>query len=90
MQVINGNTSYSFEIRDGSTMLFNVAVRSFMPREIKCFQSFCDKKCRYITSDRKGEPLKQMQEYGINTAGTRKQIQVSSISAKFKLHILPE
>ena len=42
-----------FEACVEGTMLFNVAVRPFLAREIKSFQKFCDKKNRYIWSDRK-------------------------------------
>ena len=37
-----------FEACDEGTMLFNVAVRPFLAREIKSFQKFCDKKYQYI------------------------------------------
>ena len=71
-----------FEACVESTMLFNVAVRPFSAREIKSLQRFCDKKYRYIWSDRKSEPLRQMQEYGINMADIRNQLQVSSVRTK--------
>ena len=71
-------------------MLFNVAVGPFLVREIKSFQRFCDKKYRYFWSDRKGEPLRQMQEYGINMADIRNQQQASSIRTKVELRILLE
>ena len=66
-------------------MLFNVAVRPLLERKIKRLQRFRDKKYRYICSDRKGEPLRQMQEYGINFADIRNQLQVSSIRTKIEV-----
>ena len=75
----------AFEACVEGTMLFNTAVRPFLAREIKSFQRFCDKKYRYIWSDRKGEPLRQMQEYGINMADIRNQLQVSSIRTKIEV-----
>ena len=77
-----------FEACVESTMLFNVAVRPFLARDIKSFQNFCDKKYRYIGSDRKGEPLRQMQDYGINMADIRNQLQVSSIRTKVEVALL--
>jgi len=74
-----------FEACVESTMLFNFAVRPFLAKEVKSFQRFCDKKYRYIWSDRKGEPLRQMQEYGINMADIRNQLQVSSIRTKIEV-----
>ena len=71
-----------FEACVESTMLFNVAVRQFLAREIESFQRFYDKKYRYIRSDRKGESLRQMQDYGISMADIRSQLQVSSIRTK--------
>ena len=74
-----------FEACVEGTMLFNIAVRPFLAREIKSFQRFCDKKYRYIWSDRKGEPLRQMQEYQINMADIRNQLQASSIRTKIEV-----
>ena len=74
-----------FEACVEGTMLFNTAMRPFLAREIKSFQRFCDKKYRYIWSDRKGDSLRQMQEYGINMADIRNQLQVSSIRTKIEV-----
>ena len=74
-----------FEACVEGTMLFNAAVRPFLAREIKSFQRFCDKKCRYIWSDRKGELLRQMQEYGVNMADVRNQLQVSLVRTKIEV-----
>ena len=74
-----------FEACVEGTMLFNIAVRPFLAREIKSFQRFCDKKYRYIWSDRKGEPLRQMQEYQSNMADIRNQLQASSIRTKIEV-----
>ena len=54
-----------FEACVESKMLFHVAVRPFLVKEIKSSQRFSGKKYRYIWSDNKGEPLRQIQEYGI-------------------------
>ena len=51
-----------FEACIESTLLFNAAVKPFHQREIKAMQTFVDKKCRYIWSEKSGEPLRQMQE----------------------------
>ena len=71
-----------------SIVLFNIVVHPFLAREIKILQQFCDKKYRYIWSDRKGEPLRQMQEYGINMTNIRNQLQVSSIRTKVEVAYL--
>ena len=42
-------------------------------------QKFFDKKYRYIWSEKNGEPLRQMQEQGLNMAGIRKALEVSTI-----------
>ena len=68
--------------------MFNVAERPFSAREIKSLQRFCAKKYRYIWSDRKSEPLRQMQEYGINMADIRNQLQVSSVRTKVEVAYL--
>ena len=74
-----------FEACVESIMLFNVAVRPISAREIKSLQRFCDNKYRYIWSDRKSEPLRQMQEYGINMVDIRNQLQVSSVRTKVEV-----
>ena len=74
-----------FETCIESTMLFSIAVRPFLAREIKSFQRFCDKKYRYIWSNRNGEPLRPIQEYGVNMADIRNQLQVSSIRKKLEV-----
>ena len=74
-----------FEACVEGTMSFNVGVRPFSARKIKSFQRFNDKKSRYIWSDRKGEPLRQMQEYGISMADIRNQLQALSIRTKIEV-----
>ena len=74
-----------FEACVEGTMLFNVAVRPFLAREIKSIQRFCGKKYRYIWRDRKGEPLRQMQEYGVNMADVRNQLQESPVRTKIEV-----
>ena len=43
-----------------STILFNSAVRPFSPSETKRIQSCIDKRYRYIWSNKKEEPLRQI------------------------------
>ena len=78
-----------FEACIESTLLFNAAVRPFHQREIKAMQKFVDKKYRYIWSVKNGEPLRQMQEQGINMADIRKTLKVSTIRNKIeKAHLM--
>ena len=52
-------------------------------------QTFVDKKYRYIWSEKNGEPLRQMQEQGINMADIRKTLKVSTIRNKIeKAHLM--
>lgn len=78
-----------FEACIESTLLFNAAVRPFHQKEIKAMQTFVDKKYRYIWSEKNGEPLRQMQEQGINMADIRKTLKVSTIRNKIeKAHLM--
>ena len=74
-----------FEACVEGTMLFNIALRPFLAREIKIFQRFCDNKYICIWSERKDEPFRQIQEYGINMASIRYQLQFSSMRTKVEV-----
>ena len=62
-----------------STILFNAAVRSFSKSETKRIQSWIDKRYRYIWSNKKEEPLRQMDRNHMNMQDVRNELDVMTI-----------
>ena len=65
-----------------STILFNSAVRPFSQSETKRIQSWIDKRYRYIWSNKKKEPLKQMESNHMNMQDVRNELDVMTIRSK--------
>ena len=62
-----------------STILFNAAVRPFSKSETKRIQSWIDKRYRYIWSNKKEEPLRQMERNHMNMQDVRNELDVMTI-----------
>ena len=72
-----------------STNLFNAAVRPFSKSETKRIQSWIDKRHRYIRSNRKEEPLRQMESNHMNMQDVRNELDVMTIRNKIeKSHLV--
>ena len=67
-----------------STILFNSAVRPFSQSEIKRIQSWIDKRYRYIWSNKKEEPLRQMERNHMNMQDVRNELDVMTIRSKLE------
>ena len=65
-----------------SSVLFDAQVRTWRAKELKRMQSFVDKAYQYIWSDKKKQPLRQMQEEGVNMVDVRKLLGVKSLRWK--------
>ena len=67
-----------------STVLFDCQARTWRVKEVKRLQSFVDRAYRYVWSDKKGPPLVQMQEEGVNMVDVRKALGVKSLRWKIE------
>ena len=67
-----------------STILFNSAVRPFSQSETKRIQSWIDKRYRYIWSNKKEKPLKQMERNHVNMQDVRNELDVMKIRSKIE------
>ena len=67
-----------------STILFNAAVRAFSKSETKRIQSWIDKRYRYIWSNKKEEPLRQMERNHMNMQDVRNELDVMTIRSKIE------
>ena len=67
-----------------STILFNAAVRPFSKSETKRIQSWIDKRYRYIWSNKKEEPLRQMERNHMNMQDVRNELDVMTIRSKIE------
>ena len=65
-----------------STILLNSAVRPFSKSEAKRIQSWIDKRYRYIWSNKKEEPLRQMERNRMNMQDVRNELDVKIIRSK--------
>ena len=57
-------------------------------RDVKKLQSFIDKCYRYAWSDGRGEPLRQMEERGVNMVDVRKRLGIKSLRWKIEKRVL--
>ena len=72
-----------------STILFNAAVRPFSKSETKGIQSWIDKRYRYIWSNKKEEPLRQMERNHLNMQDVGNELDVMTIRSKIeKSHLV--
>ena len=55
-----------------STVLHECHARVWYKRELKEVQQWMNKCYRYVSSDRNGQPLRQMSEWGVNIGDVRK------------------
>ena len=70
-----------------SSVLFDAQVRTWRAKELKRMQSFVDKAYQYIWSDKKKQPLRQMQEEGVNMVDVRKSLGVKSLRWKVERRV---
>ena len=71
-----------------STGLFNCSIRPWHSAEIRKLQSYVDKLYRYVWSDKEKQPLKEMQEKGVNMFHVRKTLGVGSLEMKIEKRTL--
>ena len=77
------------ETRVESIILFNSAVRPFLQSETKRIQSWIDKRYRYIWSNKKEEPLKQMEGNHMNMQDAWNELDVMTTRSKIeKRHLI--
>ena len=57
-------------------------------RETSHLQSWIDRCCRYVWSDRNGETLRQMEERGVNVQDVRSCLRVMSVRLKIQKRVL--
>ena len=67
-----------------STILFNAAVRPFSKSETKGIQSWIDKRYRYIWSNKKEKPLRQMERNHLNMQDVGNELDVMTIRSKIE------
>ena len=67
-----------------STGLFNCSIRPWHSAEIRQLQSYVDKLYRHVWSDKEKQPLREMQEKGVNMFQVRKTLGVGSLEMKIE------
>ena len=70
-----------------SALLFDSGIRVWYRRELKKMQSFMDKCYRYVWSNRREQPLRRMQELGINMWDVRSMLGVKSVRLKVEKRV---
>ena len=71
-----------------SSGLFNCSIRPWHVAEIRKLQRYIDKLYRYIWSNKKKQPLREMQEKGVNMFQVRKTLGVGSLELKIEKRTL--
>jgi hypothetical protein len=71
-----------------SSMLYDCQARVWYKKDIKRVQKWMDKCYRYVWSDRKGQPLRQMSERGVNMTDVRVRLGVKSVAWKIERRVL--
>ena len=77
-----------FELCVESTGLFNCSIRPWHAAEIRNSQRYVDKLYRYVWSDKKKKPLREIQEKKINVFQVRKDLGVGSLEMKIEKRTL--
>ena len=70
-----------------SALLFDCGVRVWYKKEFKRLQSFMDKCYRYVWSSGRFQPLKRMQELGVNMYDVRSMLGVKSVRWKIEKRV---
>ena len=71
-----------------SSLLYDCQARMWYKREVNKLQKWVDKCYRYVWSNRNGQPLRQMQERGVNMVDVRSLLGVRSIAWKIEKRVL--
>ena len=71
-----------------SSLLYDCQARVWYKRDIRKLQQWMDRCYRYVWSDRNGEPLRQMQERGVNMYDVRFRLGVKSVRWKIEKRVL--
>ena len=67
---------------------FNCSIRPWHAAEIQKLQRYADKLYRYVSSDKKKQPLREMQEKKVNMFQVRKDLGVGSLEMKIEKRTL--
>ena len=70
------------------SLLYDCQVRVWYVRDIKRMQKWIDKCYRYVWSDRNGQPLRQMEQRGVNMQDVRNVLKVRSLRWKIEKRVL--
>ena len=71
-----------------SSSLFNCSIKPWHAAKIRKLQRYVDKLYRYIWSNKKKQPLREMQEKGVNMFQVRKTLGVGSLELKIEKQTL--
>ena len=71
-----------------SSLIYDCQARTWYKRDTKRLQQFMDKCYRFVWSNRRGQPLRQMEELGINMQDIRNRLKIKSIRWKIEKIIL--
>lgn len=71
-----------------SSLLYDCQARVWYKRDVKRLQKWMDKCYRYAWSNRNGQPLRQMQERGVNMQDVRERLGVKSVGWKIEKRVL--
>ena len=68
--------------------MYDCQARVWYKRDVKKLQKWMDRCYRYVWSNRNGEPLRQMQESGVNMQDVRVCLGVKSVRWKIEKRVL--
>ena len=71
-----------------SSLLYDCQARVWYKRDMRKLQQWMDRCYRYVWSDRNGEPLRQMEERGVNMQDVRNRLGVKSVRWKIEKRVL--
>ena len=71
-----------------SSLLYDCQARVWYKKDLKRLQSWVDRCYRYVWSKGRGQPLRQLQERGVNMFDVRRSLGVKSVGIKVEKRVL--
>ena len=71
-----------------SSLLYDCQARVWYKKDVRALQSWVDKCYRWVWSGGRGQPLRRMQELGVNMIDVRKKLGVRALESKIEKRVL--
>ena len=71
-----------------SSLLYDCQVRVWYKKDVKALQSWIDRCYRWVWSGGRGQPLRRMQEEGVNMTDVRRKIEIRAVESKIEKRVL--